>query len=342
MMARFVNKRDGVAGNRWDITTSYSEKLENEKKYARFCRPICAGPGLWQVTSGENTHAVNLEAKTCGCRKWDLTGMPYNHAIAAIYKAKQHPEDYVHPFFEKELYLQTYSPVIYPVPGQHDWTKTNTDDIDPPIFLKHPGRPKHKRRKGQFEPPAARDTSIMGVITCSNCKLQGHNYLSCKKALRPELQIRKNNHKANRTVPDYVSNPPSPTQGQVAPTSSQQAEQELPRTSSSSRATATTPPRTGAPAPAPRRSPRHAQAGTVAPAPAPRRSTRQGQAGTAAPAPAPRRSPRHAQAGTAAPAPAPRRSTRQATAFSAPRPSGAEHEEQAGASRPRKKGNKIM
>ncbi|XP_024313594.1 uncharacterized protein LOC112270117 [Brachypodium distachyon] len=185
--------------------------------------------------------------------------MPCNHAISAIYKAKQHPEDYVDPFFKK--YLQSYSAVIYPVPGQHDWTRTNAVDTDPPIFLKHPGRPKHKKRKGQFEPPAARDTSRMGVITCSNCKLEGHNYLSCKKALRPDLLITKNNHKANRAVPDYVEQPQSPSD-------------ESPRQAP---ATSTPPPRTSprqaptASAPPPRRSPRQAPSAEVAP---PRRSPR--------------------------------------------------------------------
>jgi hypothetical protein len=35
----------------------------------------------------------------------------------------------------------------------------------------------------------------MGTITCSNCKLQGHKYTSCTQPLKPDLAIRKNNHK---------------------------------------------------------------------------------------------------------------------------------------------------
>lgn len=111
LMIRFQNKKEGVQSSRWEITPTYSERLENEKNFFKFCVPVCAGPGLWQVTSGEKTHAVNLEVRTCGCRKWDITNMPCNHAISAIYKAKQHLEDYVSAFFKKPMYIEAYSPL---------------------------------------------------------------------------------------------------------------------------------------------------------------------------------------------------------------------------------------
>ena len=150
---------------------------------------------------GDSTHAVNLLARTCGCRKWDVTGLPCSHACSDIIKAKQAPEQYVSPFFKKPMYVEAYKPVIYPVPGPHDWTKTDTPDIVPPVFNITKGRKQEKRRKGRFEVPKPKDTSRMGTITCSNCKLRGHRYTSCTKELRPELLARKNKH--------VVSNPKS-------------------------------------------------------------------------------------------------------------------------------------
>jgi hypothetical protein len=55
--------------------------------------------------------------------------MPCNHAVSAIIKAKQVPEDNMNSFFKKQMYAEAYKPLIYPVPGQHDWTKTKTPDI---------------------------------------------------------------------------------------------------------------------------------------------------------------------------------------------------------------------
>jgi hypothetical protein len=57
-----------------------------------------------------------------------VTGMPCKHAVSAIIKAKQTPEHYVRNFIKKPMYAEAFKPVIYPVPEQHDWTKTNTPE----------------------------------------------------------------------------------------------------------------------------------------------------------------------------------------------------------------------
>jgi hypothetical protein len=62
-------------------------------------------------TGAHNIHAVNLRNKTCGCFKWDLTGVSCKHAIAAIYMAREFPEDYVSEFFKKPMYEATYRPL---------------------------------------------------------------------------------------------------------------------------------------------------------------------------------------------------------------------------------------
>ena len=196
-MVRWHRNRERVKSCLWEITPHYAKKLEVEKERARFCKPIQAGVNLWQVTSGQQTHAVNLELYTCGCRKWDLSGIPCNHAISAINKAKRFPEDYVCKFFKKPFYLAAYEPMIYPVPGEHDWTRTSGPDIEPPKFHVKKGRRKEKRIKGKFEVPKPKDSSRMATITCSNCGLQGHRYTNCKKDLRPELALRKNKHVVN-------------------------------------------------------------------------------------------------------------------------------------------------
>lgn len=307
LMIRFNLKREGVAGCRWEITPTYAERLEIEKKWSNNYKPICAGPGIWQVSSGQRTHVVNLDERTCGCRKWDITGMPCNHAISAIYKSKQHPEDFVHEFFKKEMYKQAFNPIVYPVPSQDQWTRTPTDDIDPPVFTKHPGRPKEKRRRGQFEVPKKKDSSRMAPITCSNCKRQGHRFPTCSLPLKPDLQIRRNQHMANRTIPDEVGSSSAATAA-PAPTA---------RAPTPSSATRTPAVRPAASAPvALSRSPRKH------PAPTPRTAS-------AAPTPTPRPAarpppPRHAAATPIArpAAPTPRPAARP---FTAPRHAAAQN-----------------
>lgn len=189
------DKREGVAAAKWEITPHYIEKLELEKTNSSYRRPVCAGRGIWQVSCGEYTYAVDLENRTCGCFKWDVTGIPCKHAISAIYKLRQYPEDYVNDFFKKATYEKAYQHLIYPVPGEHDWVRTTTLDIDPPKFNKHPSRPKKSRRKSVGEETQHSGRVRMTTITCSNCKNHGHKYTSCPQPLRPDLKIRKRKHK---------------------------------------------------------------------------------------------------------------------------------------------------
>jgi hypothetical protein len=83
-MARYDAQREGANKYGWEITPYYAEKLEMMKTYSRKCSAMRADVGLWQVKSGEKTYEVNLDRRTCSCRKWDLSGLPCNHVVSAI------------------------------------------------------------------------------------------------------------------------------------------------------------------------------------------------------------------------------------------------------------------
>jgi hypothetical protein len=85
--------------------------------------------------------------------------------------------------------------LIYPVPGQHGWTKTDSPDIDPPEYETKRGRKQKKRRRGQHESSKSTVQNRMTTIQCSNCKLHGHRYTNCVQPLKPHLAIRKAQHK---------------------------------------------------------------------------------------------------------------------------------------------------
>ncbi|KAE8771811.1 hypothetical protein D1007_56261 [Hordeum vulgare] len=199
-----------------EITPTYVERLEWEKTNARWCTNIvCSKKDLWQVTHIERTYEVNLAERTCGCFKWDLTGIPCKHAVAAIHKSKQFPEDYASDFFKKPMYKEAYKNFIYPVLGQHGWTKTDSPDIDPPEYKTKRGRKQKKRRRGQHESSKSTVQNRMTTIKCSNCKLQGHRYTNCATPLKPHLAARKAQHKIVRRLPDAA--PPPASQHHAAP-----------------------------------------------------------------------------------------------------------------------------
>lgn len=84
LMARFEAKRVGIEKAQWKITPTYAEKVEIEKKNSKYCRPVCASVGIWQVTSGTKTYPVNFELRSCGCRKWDLTYTEQNNILKTL------------------------------------------------------------------------------------------------------------------------------------------------------------------------------------------------------------------------------------------------------------------
>uniref|UniRef100_A0A8R7TD71 SWIM-type domain-containing protein n=1 Tax=Triticum urartu TaxID=4572 RepID=A0A8R7TD71_TRIUA len=199
-MIKRQQTREKLQACRWTITPNYSEILEENKKYAKYCQADRAGETIWQVTSKEKQYCVDMATCTCECKRWNMTGVPCSHGISAMTKQKLHPEDYVSEFFKKPLYMETYKAIIYPIPGPDCWPDTNTQDIHPPVFKEKAGKKQTTRRKGEFEVPAPRDTSRMGTVTCGNCGLEGHRYTTCNKTLKPSLQMRKNKHQENRAV----------------------------------------------------------------------------------------------------------------------------------------------
>ena len=55
---------------------------------------------------------VDIIKRTCSCRIWDLTGLPYKHGISAIVKNLEKVEDYVHPCYLREEYVATHKEII--------------------------------------------------------------------------------------------------------------------------------------------------------------------------------------------------------------------------------------
>jgi hypothetical protein len=82
IMVKHESKRSGAAKARWVITPTYTEKLEEAKKWSTPCTAKKAGGDLWQVQrSKDRVYVVHLGNKTCGCRRWDMTRIPSSHAI---------------------------------------------------------------------------------------------------------------------------------------------------------------------------------------------------------------------------------------------------------------------
>ncbi|XP_058202608.1 uncharacterized protein LOC131317045 [Rhododendron vialii] len=202
VMNRFQIKRMGMEKYNQAICPRIMAKLDvmnkdSKDSFSHFC-----GEYKFEVDCHDTTYTVDLKEKTCGCRQWDLTGIPCKHACAAIGLNKQKVEEYVHPCYSRDTYLGVYQHMIQPIPGKHDWVKSNNEEVLPPFMKRPSGRPKKVRRKAAEEAEdAGAGLSRTGrYMSCSKCLQKGHNLRSCKNPIHPNSKLLKKKNPSQSQV----------------------------------------------------------------------------------------------------------------------------------------------
>ncbi|XP_065858875.1 uncharacterized protein [Euphorbia lathyris] len=187
IMKRYHIKSEGMKRYKGDICPAIQEQLEKLKIEARNCFCTAVGQDKYSVDCCDTTSVVDLGARTCSCRLWQLSGVPCKHVISAIYTNRERPESYVDRYFSKDVYLGEYSHVINPIPGPEEWVRTELPNIHPWVVKKPSGRPKKKRNRQADEPHNPfKVTRAGGKILCGRCKMEGHNSRGCKAAITGE------------------------------------------------------------------------------------------------------------------------------------------------------------
>ncbi|GLT53725.1 hypothetical protein SLA2020_269780 [Shorea laevis] len=131
LMRRYQLKRNGIMTLKGKLCPRIVGKLERIGEQAIHCLSTYAGDGLFEVEEKNKQYVVNLGRKTCGCRKWEVTGIPCSHAFSAILYDGGDPEDYVDKCYTLEMYKKAYDPIIYPMPSEEQWIRTKHDKLEP-------------------------------------------------------------------------------------------------------------------------------------------------------------------------------------------------------------------
>ncbi|RYR08449.1 hypothetical protein Ahy_B05g076141 [Arachis hypogaea] len=105
-------------------------------------------------------------------------------------------ENYVNKCYRKQTYVDCYQHVIYPLNGPNLWSRTENDDVLPPVFRKPIGRPKLRRNKTGDEPrnngPLSKLARTGQQQKCSYCFALGHNKRTCPRKRKMEAAAKKN------------------------------------------------------------------------------------------------------------------------------------------------------
>nr|KAJ0223209.1 hypothetical protein LSAT_V11C200088600 [Lactuca sativa] len=166
VMERIYSQR--VEGIEWDLNICPSiRKRIQDLKGVTPC-----GYQKYEVRFNDAAYGVDLIAKTCACRIWQLTGIPCLHG------------KHVSQSYSKEAYLKCYNYSINPLNGSDMWEEVPYRKPLPPKRRRLPGRLSVKRKRDAVERelsgPVSHSVTRRGsLIKCSICKEPGHNKKKC-------------------------------------------------------------------------------------------------------------------------------------------------------------------
>nr|POE44831.1 hypothetical protein CFP56_75991 [Quercus suber] len=176
LMTRFQENRVKILRVESVICVNVLKRLHNEKLAANRWIACWAGQTQFEVKNGLQSFTVDLATAHFSCRKWDISGIPFAHAILCIFFNRQDAEHYVHPCYHVSTYKACYEPIIAPINGQNMCRSSDVAPVHPPIKRRPPGRPNKKRAKEPNEPTRRGGISKQ----CKTFGKLGHNKRSCK------------------------------------------------------------------------------------------------------------------------------------------------------------------
>jgi SWIM zinc finger len=181
LMNRIYTKQIAMQKYSGDICPKIQKKLEKIKDLSSKCWPEPSSFKKFQVKCITDQFCIDMEAQTCSCRRWQLSGVPCSHAVSVMFFNKENPETYVDDCYHLATYSRIYEFSINPVNGHKMWPKSSIMCL-PPLVKNQPGRPKKKRKKSTSEDNqnSQKMRKTGGKSTCSRCKQEGHNARTCK------------------------------------------------------------------------------------------------------------------------------------------------------------------
>jgi DNA-binding transcriptional regulator PaaX len=116
------------------------KKLAKNAKFANVCYALPSGARVFQVFVKNYQHIVDLTAKTCDCRRWQLTSIPCCHAISFLRHERIIPESVLPNCYSLDAYNSAYAYSIWACKDKSEWEKMDEPHVLPPVYEKRIGR----------------------------------------------------------------------------------------------------------------------------------------------------------------------------------------------------------
>ncbi|XP_061360311.1 uncharacterized protein LOC133304316 [Gastrolobium bilobum] len=175
-----------VLGTIWGkIAPVQQKKLDQIKVLSNSWTPTWTGnlqQDMYEVSGRGERVGVNLTTHTCACNAWQLTGLPCEHAIAAICHKNEPPENYAHQWLTVDALHATYAHTLNLVNSDKYWPSSDEPKPLPPKLKRPIGRPKKHRKKDPTKEQGSSTKKVKRTYAakCPKCGQTGHYAKSCK------------------------------------------------------------------------------------------------------------------------------------------------------------------
>ncbi|XP_020874677.1 uncharacterized protein LOC110226664 [Arabidopsis lyrata subsp. lyrata] len=128
-----IAKRSVESHTHTGACTPYVAKfLAGEHKLASTAKVSTSTNGMYEVRHGSDYHRVDLKAYTCTCRKWQICGIPCEHAYGVILYKKLEPENFVCQWFRTAMWKRNYTDGVCPQRGPKFWPESHRPRVHVP------------------------------------------------------------------------------------------------------------------------------------------------------------------------------------------------------------------
>ncbi|XP_021746048.1 uncharacterized protein LOC110711920 [Chenopodium quinoa] len=155
-------------------------RLEKEKEKDANCDVMPLSDTHFNVRYFLDQLTVDLNARVCSCRKWNMLGVPCCRAIACIFFVNKEVEAFVDDCHKLNTFFKAYAGSILPCEGDRYCPRVPCN-LDPPPIKIGLGKPRKNRIKHPKENPKKPGCLLRSGIemTCNICRTKGHNKRSC-------------------------------------------------------------------------------------------------------------------------------------------------------------------
>ena len=114
LMSKMYIKKIDIEKYGDKLCPSIQDKLEKLKLEYKNFYAMPSGRFVYEVDNERERHVMDLVGRTFSCRVWDLTGILCKHGVAAIVVNREKLEDYTHPCYYKDAFVETYKTPYLP------------------------------------------------------------------------------------------------------------------------------------------------------------------------------------------------------------------------------------